>query len=87
MKFLTVEVNTTGNAPAEPTETIGLGLENIYDIGKSGDFDIYFNFDGTDQYTKTFKTKEERDNYFDYIGSKLEVINASPDNNLQVQGA
>lgn len=77
MGFLTVEINATGNQPVEPTEIIGLNLEDLYTIEKVRDLDIYF---GGNQYIKTFPTKEGRDNYFDYIASKLEVVDISPKN-------
>ncbi len=83
MGFLTVEINSTGNQPVEPTEIIGLSLENIYTIEKVRDLDIYF---GGNQYIKTFFTKNERDKYFDYIGSKLEAIDISPNNFQSTQG-
>lgn len=83
MGFLTVEINSTGNQPVEPTEIIGLSLENIYTIEKVRDLDIYF---GGNQYIKTFLTKNERDKYFDYIGSKLEAIEISPNNFQSTRG-
>lgn len=84
MKFLTVEINSTGNEPVNPTEVVGLSFDAISSIEKLDSNRIYFWVDGF--YEKTFQTKEEQDRYFDYIGNKLEAVDISPKINLPEQG-
>ena len=80
MNILKLEVNSTGDE--EPTETIG--ILNLFSVEKtdnqSGNYDIFISGD-RDNYRKSFSTKEARDNYFNYIGDKLQIFDLSPKNN------
>lgn len=87
MSFLTIEVDNYDNGNAyEPTKTIGINFESIYEIRKGGEQYIPSNMPNGPSISisneiKYFKTIKERDDYFEYIASKLEVIDLSPKEN------
>lgn len=77
MDILKIEVNLMGDKPSEPEKAIGMiDLSNITKADYLDKYIIYITSD-TD-YKKYFCTKEARDNYFDYIANKLQVIDLSP---------
>lgn len=83
MRFLTIEIDNYDNGNAyEPTKTIGINFESIYEIEKGGE--QYIQSDRPNgpcirisNEIKYFKTIKERDDYFEYIASKLETIDLS----------
>lgn len=77
MDILKIEVNLMGDKPSEPEKTIGMiDLSNITKADYSDKYIIYIHSDA--DYKKYFCTKEARDNYFNYIANKLQVIDLSP---------
>lgn len=87
MSFLTIDVDNYDNGNAyEPTKTIGINFEAIGEIKKGGEQYIPSNrpngpYINIYPEIKYFKTIKERDDYFEYIASKLEVIDLSPKEN------
>ncbi|WP_334469485.1 hypothetical protein [Arsenophonus sp. PmNCSU2021_1] len=87
MSFLTIDVDNYDNGDAyEPTKTIGINFEAIEEIKKGGKQYIPSNIPNGPNINiypevKYFKTIKERDDYFEYIASKLEVIDLSPKEN------
>ncbi|SPP32466.1 hypothetical protein ARAF_2631 [Arsenophonus endosymbiont of Aleurodicus floccissimus] len=76
MSFLTIEVDNYDNGNAyEPTKTIGINFESIGEISKTVSLGIPQILILSER--KSFKTIRERDDYFDYIASKLEAIDLS----------
>lgn len=80
MIFLTIDVDNYDNGNAyEPTKTIGINFEYINSIRKSESSGIPQILILSER--KSFKNTKERDDYFDYIASKLEAIDLSPKEN------
>ncbi|CRL46710.1 hypothetical protein SGGMMB4_05543 [Sodalis glossinidius str. 'morsitans'] len=80
MSFLTIEVDNYDNGNAyESTKTIGINFEAIVEISKKVILGIPQILILSER--KSFKTIRERDDYFDYIVSKLEIIDLSPKEN------
>jgi len=80
MSFLTIDVDNYDNGNAyEPTKTIGINFESIDIIEKNEGVSrpeiLIFSE------RKSFKNTKARDDYFEYIASKLEVIDLSPKEN------
>ncbi|WP_334470395.1 hypothetical protein [Arsenophonus sp. PmNCSU2021_1] len=87
MSFLTIDVDNYDNGDAyEPTKTIGINFESIYEIEKGSEQYIQSDrpngpYIRISNEIKYFKTIKERDDYFEYVASKLEVIDLSPKEN------
>ncbi|WP_334473655.1 hypothetical protein [Arsenophonus sp. PmNCSU2021_1] len=80
MSFLTIDVDNYDNGNAyEPTKTIGINFEAIGEIRKLEGVSLPEILILSER--KSFKNTKERDNYFEYIASKLEAIDLSPKEN------
>lgn len=73
MYFIT-EVKAVGNKPVNDTEIIGINTNSVFNIIKLDDNSIWFFTGGSDHYIKLFNSKEEREDYFNYLTTKLELM-------------
>lgn len=80
MSFLKIEVDHRSNGNEfEPTRLMGINIENINSIIKYGDSPTEINITvGGSRRTKSFKTSKECNDYFEYLASKLEAVDLSP---------
>lgn len=76
MYFIT-EVKNDENYPVNPTEIIGINTNAIVTIERGERYvnSLVFYVGGSSNYTKIFNSEQERDDYFNYLATKLEIIN------------